>query len=47
MFNTCQNDKIVEVLSGAERRRIPQEKVLKIITRGQVPPFLMERVQPK
>lgn len=27
MFNTSQNDKMVEVLSGPERRRTPQEKI--------------------
>ena len=27
MFNTSQNNKMVEVLSGSERRRTPQEKI--------------------
>lgn len=47
MFNTSQNDKMVEVLSGPERRRrrTPQEKIA-IIQQTMEPGMTVSHVAP-
>lgn len=45
MFNTSQNNKMVEVLSGSERRRTPQEKIA-IIQQTMEPGITVSHVAP-